>query len=76
MVDVSVVALSGSASLARQARESAVDDSRIELCGRCGAEIDPTRRVDFTLKDGTRVCDSCFVKGTKSPTREAGKKHD
>ena len=43
MVDVSVVALSGSASLARQARESAVDDSRIELCGRCGAEIDPTR---------------------------------
>jgi hypothetical protein len=40
-----------------------------DRCGKCGAEIDPTRRVDFMLKDGTRVCDSCFVKGTKSPTR-------
>lgn len=36
---------------------------------KCGAEIDPSRRVDFTLKDGTRVCESCFVKGTKSPSR-------
>jgi recombinational DNA repair protein (RecF pathway) len=35
-----------------------------DRCGKCGAEIDPTRRVDFTLKDGTRVCESCFVKGT------------
>lgn len=40
-----------------------------DRCGRCGADIDSTRRVDFTLKDDTRVCDSCFVKGTKSPTR-------
>ena len=39
-----------------------------DRCGKCGADIDPTRRVDFTLKDGTRVCDSCFVKGTRSPT--------
>jgi len=39
-----------------------------DRCGKCGADIDPTRRVDFTLKDGTRVCDSCFVKGTKSQT--------
>jgi hypothetical protein len=38
-----------------------------EQCGKCGVEIDPTRRVDFTLNDGTRVCDSCFVKGTKRP---------
>jgi hypothetical protein len=38
-----------------------------ERCGKCGADIDPTRRVDFTLKDGTRVCDSCFVKGTARP---------
>jgi hypothetical protein len=37
----------------------------IELCGKCGAEIDSTRRVDFTLKDGTRVCESCFVKETR-----------
>jgi transcription elongation factor Elf1 len=40
-----------------------------DRCGKCGAEIDSSRRVDFTLKDGTRVCDSCFVKGTTSPTR-------
>lgn len=39
-----------------------------DRCGKCGAEIDPNRRVDFTLKDGTRVCDSCFVKGTTRPT--------
>jgi hypothetical protein len=38
-----------------------------DRCGKCGADIDSTRRVDFTLKDGTRVCDSCFVKGTRSP---------
>jgi hypothetical protein len=44
-----------------------------DRCGKCGADIDPTRRVDFTLKDGTRVCDSCFVKGTRSPTH-AGEK--
>jgi hypothetical protein len=74
VVDVSVVALSGSAISARVARESVVSDSNADLCGRCGAEIDSTRRVDFTLKDGTRVCDSCFVKGTKSPTREAAKR--
>jgi recombinational DNA repair protein (RecF pathway) len=48
-------------------------ESDDERCGKCGAEIDPSRRVDFTLKDGTRVCDSCFVKGTASPTRPDGK---
>jgi recombinational DNA repair protein (RecF pathway) len=41
-----------------------MDESNAERCGKCGEEIDPSRRVDFTLKDGTRVCDSCFVKGT------------
>lgn len=40
-----------------------------DRCGKCEAEIDAGRRVDFTLKDGTRVCDSCFVKGTARPTR-------
>ena len=44
-----------------------------DRCGKCGADIDSTRRVDFTLKDGTRVCDSCFVKGTRSPTRPSEK---
>jgi len=36
--------------------------TQTELCGNCGAEIALSRRVDFTLKDGTRVCDSCFAK--------------
>jgi hypothetical protein len=40
-----------------------------DRCGKCGAEIGSSRRVDFTLKDGTMVCEPCFVKGTKSPTR-------
>lgn len=40
-------------------------------CGKCGAEIDAARRVDYTLKDGTRVCNSCFVKGTVRPNRVA-----
>ena len=38
--------------------------AQTELCGRCEAEIDPTRRVDFTLKNGTRVCEPCFVRET------------
>jgi hypothetical protein len=38
-----------------------------DQCGCCGVEIDGGRRVDFTLKNGTRVCDSCFVRGTASP---------
>ncbi len=44
-----------------------------ERCGKCDAEIDAGRRVDFTLKDGTRVCDSCFVKGTERVTRSEAK---
>jgi hypothetical protein len=40
-----------------------------DRCGKCGAEIDAGRRVDFTLKGGTRVCDSCFVKGRARPTQ-------
>ncbi len=40
-----------------------------EICGKCSAEIDPNRRVDFTLQDGTRVCDACFVKGTPRPNQ-------
>lgn len=48
---------------------SQMSDSQIDVCGKCGAEIDPTRRVDFTLKDGTRVCDACFVKETPRASR-------
>jgi NMD protein affecting ribosome stability and mRNA decay len=47
-------------------------DAPQEICGKCGAEIDASRRVDFTLKDGTRVCESCFIKETPRQTR-AGK---
>jgi hypothetical protein len=41
-----------------------------DLCGKCGSDIDSGRRVDFTLKDGTRVCESCFIKSTPRVTRE------
>src|ERR1700723_2134399 len=41
-----------------------MSETHEDLCGKCGAEIDSTRRVDFTLKDGTRVCDACFVEET------------
>ncbi len=47
-----------------------MSETQIEFCGKCDAEIDPTRRVDFTLKDGTRVCESCFVRQTPRPERD------
>jgi hypothetical protein len=47
-----------------------MSEIQIEVCGKCDAEIDPTRTVDFTLKDGTRACESCFVKRTARPKRE------
>jgi NMD protein affecting ribosome stability and mRNA decay len=46
-----------------------MSETNPELCGKCGADIDPRRTVDFTLKNGTRVCDSCFVKETPRPTQ-------
>jgi hypothetical protein len=46
-----------------------MSEAQTELCGKCGAEIDSTRGADFTLKDGTRVCDSCFAKETPRPTQ-------
>jgi hypothetical protein len=49
--------------------DSSMTDPNPDICGKCGAEIDTTRPIDYTLKDGTRVCHSCFVKGTASPTR-------
>lgn len=39
-----------------------------EQCGKCGVEIDPGRRVDYTLKDGTRVCEASFKKGSRQST--------
>jgi hypothetical protein len=42
-----------------------------DQCGKCESEIDPNRRIDYTLKDGTRVCDSCFVRGTNTALVQA-----
>jgi NMD protein affecting ribosome stability and mRNA decay len=47
-----------------------MEQTHEDTCGKCGADIDSTRRVDFTLKDGTRVCDSCFVKETPRPASD------
>jgi hypothetical protein len=44
-----------------------MSEAQSEPCGKCGAEIEFSRRVDFTLKDGTRVCEPCFVKETPRP---------
>jgi recombinational DNA repair protein (RecF pathway) len=41
-----------------------MSEALIEVCGICDAEIEPTRRVDFTLQDGTTVCEPCFVRET------------
>ena len=42
-----------------------------EQCGKCGAAIDPGRRVDYTLKDGIRVCEACFIKGSRQLTERS-----
>jgi hypothetical protein len=47
-------------------------ETRADLCGECGTEIDSSRTVDFTLTDGTRVCDSCFMKETPRPAQRKG----
>ena len=46
-----------------------MSEAQTELCGKCGVEIDFSRRVDFTLKNGTRVCESCFVKESRRPSQ-------
>jgi NMD protein affecting ribosome stability and mRNA decay len=47
-----------------------MSENQTELCGKCGAEIDLNRRVDFTLKDRTRVCEQCFIHGNAKVVRE------
>jgi hypothetical protein len=47
-----------------------MSEPQIEVCGKCSVEIEPTRRVDFTLKNGTRVCESCFVRATPRPKND------
>ena len=46
-----------------------MSETRPELCGKCGADIAPARRVDFTPRDGTRVCDQYSIKETPRPTQ-------
>ena len=46
-----------------------MSETHADLCEKCGVEIDSSRRLDFTLKDGIRVCESCFVKETPRPTQ-------
>jgi recombinational DNA repair protein (RecF pathway) len=41
-----------------------MSETQTERCGKCSTEIDPSRRVDFTLKNGSRVCEPCFIKET------------
>jgi|BogFormECP03_OM2_1039629.scaffolds.fasta_scaffold21558_2 molecular chaperone DnaK (HSP70) len=50
----------------------AMSETHADPCGECGAEIDSSRTVDFTRKDGTRVCDSCFMNETPPPTQRKG----
>jgi hypothetical protein len=49
-----------------------MSDEQTELCGKCGTEIDPCRRVDFTLKDGTRVRILLRERDSTTRTRLAG----
>jgi hypothetical protein len=49
-----------------------MSETHPDPCGECGAEIDSSRTVDFTRQDGTRVCDSCFMKETPPPMQRKG----
>jgi hypothetical protein len=44
-----------------------MDGSQREFCGKCEVEIDRDRVIDFTLKNGKRVCEQCFVRETPRP---------
>jgi hypothetical protein len=43
-------------------------DPAKEFCGKCEVEIDRDRVVNFTLKNGKRVCELCFVRETPRPS--------
>jgi hypothetical protein len=47
-----------------------MSEAQTEPWGKCGAEIEFSLRVDFTLKNGTRVCESCIVKQTSPRQRD------
>jgi hypothetical protein len=44
--------ISGLELLAENRRfEAAMNEKRADLCGKCGAEVDPTRKMGFTLNE-------------------------
>jgi hypothetical protein len=44
-----------------------MEEGRREFCGKCEVEIERERVIDFTLKNGKRVCEQCFVRETPRP---------
>ncbi len=46
-----------------------MSETRANFCEKCGTDIDSSRTVDLTLKNETRICDSCFVKEPLRPTQ-------
>jgi hypothetical protein len=45
-----------------------MEEGQREFCWKCEVEIDRDRVIDFTLKNGKRVCEQCFVGETSRPT--------
>jgi hypothetical protein len=45
-----------------------MEEGQHEFCGKCEVEIDRDRVINFTLKNGKRVCAQCFVRETPRPT--------
>jgi hypothetical protein len=44
-----------------------MEEGKREFCGKCEVEIARDRVIDFTLKNGKRVCEQCFVRETPRP---------
>jgi hypothetical protein len=44
-----------------------MDEDKREFCEKCEIEIERARMIDFTLKNGKRVCEHCFVRETPRP---------
>lgn len=48
-----------------------MSETASELFAKCGTEIAAARRLNFALKDGTRVCEPCFIKANARVVRES-----
>jgi hypothetical protein len=44
-----------------------MEEGQREFCGKCEVEIARDRVIDFTLKNGKRVSEQCFVRETPRP---------